>query len=445
MRIAIIGAGPCGLACARELDRLGHDDWTLLEHAPVAGGSAGSIVDPKGFTWDFGGHVVFSHFGEFDALLDEVMGDELLEHDRSSYIRFGDRWIPYPFQNNLRHLPSEIAEECLAGLRRSPGASGSEADFGEWMEAVFGPGITRHFMRPYNEKVWATEVQRMSYDWIAERVSVPEKADALANFARGRDDREWGPNSTFKFPLRGGTGEIFRRVAAQLGKPVRLATEVVGVDPAKRLLHLSSGETESYDALVSTMPIDRLVKCARGCPSHVRAAAQTLVHTSVVVVGVGYEQPLDDSRSWLYFPDPSTPFYRATNFAKYAASNVPNGETSRFCSYMTETSYRSATRPALPDLEERVIESLRDAGLAAAEAPLASVHSTDLEYAYPVPTLDRDRALATIEDWLVKRGIHSRGRFGEWRYESGNMDHAVKSGIDAAHRLVEEPAKAIGS
>jgi UDP-galactopyranose mutase len=193
------------------------------------------------------------------------------------------------------------------------------------------------------------------------------------------------------------------------------------------------------------MPIDRLVKCTRGCPSQVRAAAQTLVHTSVVVVGVGYEQPLDDSRSWLYFPDSSTPFYRATNFAKYAASNVPNGETSRFCSYMTETSYRSATRPALPDLEERVIESLRDAGLAAAEAPLASVHSTNLEYAYPVPTLDRDKALATIEDWLVKRGIHSRGRFGEWRYESGNMDHAVKSGIDTAHRLVEEPAKAIGS
>ena len=83
MRIAIIGAGPCGLACARELDRLGHDDWTLVERAPVAGGSAGSIVDPRGFTWDFGGHVVFSHFGEFDALLDEVMGDELLEHDRS--------------------------------------------------------------------------------------------------------------------------------------------------------------------------------------------------------------------------------------------------------------------------------------------------------------------------------------------------------------------------
>ena len=27
--------------------------------------------------------------------------------------------------------------------------------------------------------------------------------------------------------------------------------------------------------------------------------------------------------------------------------------------------------------------------------------------------------------------------FGSWRYEIGNMDHAVKMGIDVARRLVE--------
>jgi hypothetical protein len=54
-----------------------------------------------------------------------------------------------------------------------------------------------------------------------------------------------------------------------------------------------------------------------------------------------------------------------------------------------------------------------------------------------VPTLTRDRALATIQPWLEERRIYSRGRFGSWRYEIGNMDHAVKMGIDVARRLVE--------
>ena len=47
--------------------------------------------------------------------------------------------------------------------------------------------------------------------------------------------------------------------------------------------------------------------------------------------------PLEDDRSWLYFADPDVPFYRVTNFAKYAAANVPGGDTARYSSFLTET------------------------------------------------------------------------------------------------------------
>src|SRR5207248_11799753 len=108
-------AGQCGVACARELERLGHHDWLILEAEAGPGGLAASVIDAAGFTWDLGGHVVFSHFGEFDALLEEVMGEEVLSHDRSSFIRFGQGWVPYPFQNNLRYLPHTVRDECLRG------------------------------------------------------------------------------------------------------------------------------------------------------------------------------------------------------------------------------------------------------------------------------------------------------------------------------------------
>jgi UDP-galactopyranose mutase len=85
----------------------------------------------------------------------------------------------------------------------------------------------------------------------------------------------------------------------------------------------------------------------------------------------------------------------------------------------------------------RVVESLAQVGLIVGEAPVVTLHRIDVDYAYPVPTLDRDRALAVIQPWLQARGIHSRGRFGSWRYEMGNMDHAVKMGIDVARLLLE--------
>jgi protoporphyrinogen oxidase len=433
-RIVIVGAGPCGLGCGRELSRLGHDNWVIVERSHSPGGHAGSELDSAGFTWDQGGHVVFSHYGEFDRLLDEVMGDDVYHHERSSYIRFDDRWIPYPFQNNLRYLPSEIAYECVLGLIEAPGGD-PRSDFALWMDAVFGGGITHHFMRPYNFKVWATPPERMAAGWIGERVSVVDYRRALRSVIFEEDDAAWGPNNLFLFPAEGGTGEIYRRVAARLGDHVLYGRELTEVDSEEKRLRFTDGAEESYDVLLSTMPLDKLVRSLLHCPDNVRAAGSALEHNGVYIVGVGYETPLKDDKSWMYFPQDHAPFYRATNFAKYAPANVPDGDTARFCAYMTETSYSRYKDEPREGLEERVEEGLRAAGVVSGRPRVASTHVIDVDYAYPVPTLERDAALARIQPWLMAQDIYSRGRFGSWKYEIGNMDHAVKMGIDVA-RLV---------
>jgi protoporphyrinogen oxidase len=434
--VAIVGAGPCGLACGRELSRLGHEDWTLYERWSYAGGHSASHVDAAGFTWDEGGHVVFSHYGEFDKLLEEALGDEVHEHERSSYVLLGDRWVPYPFQNNLRHLAPDDAYDCLLGLIDAPGANGSD-DFATWMEGTFGGGITERFMRPYNTKVWAVPPEHMSSSWIAERVSVVDYRRALRSVLLGADDVGWGPNNTFRFPRQGGTGEIYRRIAATLGDHVRYEHELVGVDVANREVRFANGTTAGYDALVSTMPVDKLVALVDDCPGDVREAAASLEHNGAWIVGVGYERPLVDDRSWLYFADPEVPFYRATNFAKYAAANVPGSDTTRYSSYMTETSYSDRLPRQRDGLEESVLQALVATGLADPDAPVASLHTIEIDYAYPIPTRDRDAALAVVQPWLMGRDILSRGRFGSWRYEIGNMDHAAKMGIDAAGYVLE--------
>lgn len=435
-RVVVIGAGPCGLGCGRELDRLGVRNWHIVERHREAGGHAGSETDPSGFTWDQGGHVVFSHFGEFDRLLEEVMGDDVLHHERSSYIRFGDRWVPYPFQNNLRYLPPEPAYECVLGLIEAPGGDPA-MDFAVWMDATFGGGITHHFMRPYNFKVWATPPERMASHWIAERVSVVDHRRALRSLIFEEDDAAWGPNNLFMFPAEGGTGAIYRRLAAQLGDHISFGRDLVEVDAERKLLRFSDGSEEGYDALVSTMPIDRLVRSLLHCPDDVRAAADDLEHNGVYMVGIGYEQPLKDDKSWMYFPQDHAPFYRATNFAKYSPANVPDGDSGRFCAYMTEVSYSRYKLEPRDGLEERVESGLRAAGVVEGRPSIASMHVIDIDYAYPVPTLKRDASLRTIQPWLMDHDIFSRGRFGSWRYEIGNMDHAVKMGIDIAARIVE--------
>ena len=324
--VSIIGAGPCGLACARELHRLGHSDWLIYERAAVPGGKAASEIDAAGFTWDQGGHVVFSHFGEFDRLLEEVMGDDVYEHERSSYVRVGDRWVPYPFQNNLRHLAPDDAFACLVGLVEAEGGT-PDQDFATWMECTFGDGITRLFMRPYNLKVWAIPASAMASSWIAERVSVVDYRRALHNVVHGVDDAGWGPEQHVQVPAhRRHRRDLPKgRRASRPARPLRSKSS--GSTPRPRDCAFADGRTRRYEALVSTMPLDQLVAAIDSCPADY-ALQRRPWSTTVSRRRHRVRASLDDDRSWLYFADEDVPFYRVTNFAKYAAANVPGGTPS---------------------------------------------------------------------------------------------------------------------
>ena len=168
----ILGAGPTGLGAAYRLQELGYDDWEIMERNGYVGGLAASFKDHKGFTWDIGGHVLFSHYDYVDKLIDKLLGDEFLIHQRDASIWLLNSWIPYPFQNNIRYLPKDILLECLLGLIKLQGNKEDLKNFQEWILSTFGEGIARYFMLPHNRKVWAHPLELMSYDWIAERVSV---------------------------------------------------------------------------------------------------------------------------------------------------------------------------------------------------------------------------------------------------------------------------------
>src|SRR5207302_1513351 len=61
-KFVIIGAGPTGLGAAYRLKELGYKNFHVYERSSHLGGLASSFTDSAGFTWDIGGHVMFSHY-----------------------------------------------------------------------------------------------------------------------------------------------------------------------------------------------------------------------------------------------------------------------------------------------------------------------------------------------------------------------------------------------
>jgi len=436
-RVLILGAGPAGLAAAYRLKELGHDDFEVLEARRSPGGLASSETSRNGFVYDIGGHVLFSHFRYFDELFDRMLGNEYQELERESWIWIMDRFLPYPFQNNIKYLPKEAVLECVLGLIAASRAPKTPyRTFEDLIHGVFGEGIAKHFMMPYNFKVWAHPPSMLGTRWIGERVPVVDIERVLGNVIMDRDDISWGPNNTFKYPRHGGTGGLFTRVAATLEGKIRYGAPVVSIDARRKRVALETGEETGYDELISTIPIDRLVDGIDGAPAEVRRATGDLLHSGSAIVGVGVRQPCPSKKCWIYFPEASSPFYRVTYLSNYSPEVVPDAST--HYSLLAEVS-RSPHKPVnLETVVDEVVDGMVASRLLS-PADLRDVVDTHLivrDYTYPIPSIDRDRGLSVIQPWLESKNIYSRGRFGSWKYEIGNMDHAVQMGAECADRIL---------
>jgi protoporphyrinogen oxidase len=439
--IVILGAGPTGLGAAYHLRERGVDDFEIFERAPRVGGLATSFTDPKGWTWDVSGHIIFSGYKYFNEFLAKVLGSDGLRWiDRESWIKFEDRYVRYPFQNHLSSLPEEAMLECLIGLVESQTVDRNRAfrNFEEWILAKFGAGVAKHFMNPYNFKVWSTPLDRMGFYWIAERVAVVDWRKAIETTLRPKVT-DWGPNAKFGYPKEGGTLGLWKAVLPFVGDVIRYRKRAVCVDEEKREISFSDGSTRRYDRLLTTLPLEAFVARLKHAPENVRAASRRLLFNRLFSVGIGLRRPCPSDKNWIYFPNPKTPFYRMTYLSNYSPGIVPGGDTSRYFSILTETTYSKFKPPPQGDFGSAIVKGLLAEGiLQESDVPLIeSIFLIHAGHAYPIPSIDRNETLETIHAYLEPCEIYSRGRFGSWKYEIGNQDHSLMQGVELVDRWLD--------
>src|SRR5437762_6426227 len=439
-KFIIIGAGPTSLGAAYRLKELGFNNFQIYERSGHIGGLASSFTDSAGFTWDIGGHVMFSHYKYYDDIFNKLMGKDYQENMRECWVRMFNSWVPYPFQNNIRYLPKEVCYECLAGLVEAQGKRDpkSAKNFEEFMEAVFGDGICKHFMKPYNFKVWAHPPKLLNKEWIGERVAVIDINRAIKNVVMQSDDFGWGPNNQFRFPLYGGTGEFDRRFGKPLEGHYTLNKKLDFINLAKKEVRFSDGEIVKFDVLLTAMPLDRLCNDVINgeMPRDIKKAAASLRHSGGYMVGIGIKQPCPSTKSWMYFPEDNCPFYRVTYLSNYSPYMTPDNKN--HYSLLCETSY-SEFKPVDGDrIVDDVIQGLINAGMIKEEdkKDIVDTWRFDAKYSYPTPSVERDDILAQAIPFLEQHGIYSRGRFGMWKYEVSNTDHSLMQGVELVNRLL---------
>lgn len=431
-QVLIAGAGLAGLATAYHLEQAGAADYLLIESEDRPGGWAKTEWS-NGYGADRAIHVLYCRDPTIRAWVEALLPGRLREHTKCCLIDSGGIRTPFPFHANLHGRPPGVVRECLSGLWQASltgekGEVPAPVTFADWIDLSYGRGVARHFMDPYNTKMWTIPPSEMGCDWMGDFLPQIEPERILAG-ALGREESRLGLNATFSYPRRG-ISELAEAIASRI-RPIRYRTPLVGLEASARIAHLGDGTCVCYRHLVSSLPLTMLARLARPLPAAVERAAGRLEALDLVLVDVGFRNPEIDDVHWVYLPDPDVAAYRLHVCHALSPDLAPPGHGL----YCLEISH-SRHRPLPPgELKQRIIADLIRTGWLRTPGQVTFYRERRLPCAYVLPRVGFRKQADTVRAHLRSIGIESIGRFGEWKY--ANMEDALADGRRAAAALKE--------
>ena len=430
--MVILGGGLTGISAAMHL----REPWLLLEKNDRLGGHA-RTDERDGYWFDKTGHWLHLRDPYTKQLIGDLLGDQMVRVERKARIFSNGALTRFPFQANLFGLPPDVANECLLGFIKSwhhgqTAGFPPPANFEEYIHQKFGAGIARHFMIPYNHKLWGVHPREITAAWCTRFVPIPSLEDVVKG-AVGASPPELGYNISFLYPRQGGIETMTRALIGAIDTrhgEIRTGTSPDVIDVEKREIEIG-GERIPYRAVVMTIPLPELLKRTRGLPPEVERAATQLRCTPVRYLNVGTRRPPPADFHWIYVPEEKYPFYRVGIYSNALPAMAPRGLGSLY----VELSDRgpTPTGAARDALVRDVAAGLTAAGALQSPDDLLFADLHELTYAYVVFDDHYYPATETIRAWLESHDIHPRGRYGTWTYNS--MEDCILAGREVAQSI----------
>ncbi|HEX2978196.1 MAG TPA: FAD-dependent oxidoreductase [Candidatus Babeliales bacterium] len=429
-KVVIIGAGLTGISTAYHLEKNGFTDYKLFEKDTTVGGLCRSVTQDN-FTFDYTGHLLHTSDPYFQKLIADVVGLENMNAiDRRSFIYSHGVYTKYPFQSNLYGLPTNVITDCIEGFARRPTKKNKKVvSFHDWVLAHFGAGIARHFFFPFQKKILSYNIRNVTNTWMGRFVPDTTLTKLIEGSIIDRP-ASVGYNAHFVYPKTGGIEFWIKKLADQLKNEIYIQHQASGVDLKEKKVVFTNGHAESFDILINTMPLDKLLTQLTGSPvvRSLAKAADKLLCNSVINFNLGIGRENLSAKHWIYFPETQFPFYRIGfphNFTKNAA---PAGCSSLY----GELSYLRKPKMPLTQMLDHALASTKKL-LSFDESEIVTKKIIHIDHAYVIYDFWRETNLPKILGRLEDLNIHSIGRYGAWKYSS--MQEAVLDGKNIADRL----------
>lgn len=412
----IIGAGLSGLSFAYFSN---HDDYLIIEKEPEPGGYCRTIKNPN-YVWDFAGH--FYHFtrDKYKKLFESMVEpEEIIRQTKNTKIFYKNQLIDYPFQTNIHQLNKDEFIDCLYDLfTKDPNAE--YHDFLEMLYAKFGKSITEKFLRPYNEKLYATDLRSLDRQAMG-RFFPYADIDAIIRNMKEAPLKTY--NDTFMY-LKKGTGYFIDKLYQELiPAKIKLNTAIIKINSTEHLATLSNGDTVKYQNLINTTPFNRFLQLIDGHDK----LRQDLSYNQVLVLNLGFDAPSPKftHEHWIYFPDKKFNFYRIGFY-----NHILNQKK---LSVYVEIGFNKDAKVNQKQELQKALQGMKEIGIIDDNVKLIDQNIIIMDPAYVHISTKEDLKVKELQAKLTKQNIFNLGRYGKWTYNS--MEDCMELADTLARKL----------
>lgn len=426
--ILILGAGLTGLSISYFLNKKGVSS-TVLEKESYIGGLCSELSVGK-FKFERVQHLIHLRDDIVRNFIEKNLNIPLNKYERSAKIWFRNRLVPYPFQANLYKLPLILRVECLITFVWSKFISSKglpvNSSYKNWSNRIFGAGISKYFMIPYNEKMWNFSADKLTTEWIGRLMPTPSFKEIIWGAIR-KNDKRFGYNSIFYYPQDGSISLIPK--ALNIGN-VKTEHKVTSINLKRKRVITENRGIYNYDKLINTMPLPVFISLVEDCPLEIKTAANKLLHTGIHILNIVFStNKFIKDFHWCYFPERKYKFYRLGVASNFSDKLVPAGYSSCYIEFNSDifTNYTE------DDVFNEVTKQLIEIGILKNKNDVTAKKLVYIPYAYVIYDTEYHQSMSTILTYLKSKKIISVGRFGAWEYSY--IEKNIKDAMEVSNNL----------
>lgn len=417
---AVIGSGISGVSISKMLNDKSCNVEVFEKNETIGGLIKCENINGHLFH-KVGGHV-FNSKNQY--VLDWFWSNFEKENDfvqavRNAKILLNKSYIGYPIENHLYQLDSAMTDQIIEDLLKiiSNNERKKKSSFESFLLENFGKTLYEIYFKPYNKKIWNTNLSRIPLEWLDGKLPMPNIRNIiLSNILRSPESGM--VHSMFWYPKSGGSQFIIDRLSKNLSINTNFKLSSIEFHENKLVIN----KKLIFDRLIYTGNVKDLIEILQIND----ALLDILLSKTKKLKSNGTSNVLCETDltnlSWLYLPEEKYLCHRIIYTGNFSTNNNSSiSESRRSC--VVEFSGKHS------------VESIN------LELPKLPGNLKPIAYnfepnSYVVQEYNTRSIINDLKCHLEKYNIFLHGRFAEWEYY--NMDVCIEKSLILSNKLLNE-------